>query len=129
MPKQKREQSSFERYLRKQNLSENTLTSYLWTIKYYSEHYEDFSKENLLAYKEYLIEFFKPKTVNLRLQGLNKYLVFIKKGKLQLKFVKEYLTTTLYNARLQSRALQKPLQFGHDNSGKLDCRGTRLRGC
>ena len=41
MPKQKREQTPFERYLRKQNLSENTLTSYLWTVKYYSEHYEE----------------------------------------------------------------------------------------
>lgn len=105
MPKQKREQTPFERYLRKQNLSENTLTSYLWTIKYYSEHYKDFSKDNLLAYKEYLIEFFKPKTVNLRLQGLNKYLIFIKKGKLQLKFVKEqqknFLENVISNADYQ----------------------------
>ena len=105
MPKQKREQTPFERYLRKQNLSENTLISYLWTVKYYSEHYEDFSTENLLAYKEYLIEFFKPKTVNLRLQGLNKYLSFIKKGKLQLKFIKEqqknFLENVISNADYQ----------------------------
>lgn len=49
MKKQIDQQTPFEQYLRKQNLSENTVTSYLWTIKYYTENYEDFSKENLLA--------------------------------------------------------------------------------
>ena len=78
----------FEQYLRKQNLSENTVTSYLWTIRYYTENYEDFSKENLLAYKGWLVEYFKPKTVNLRIQAINKYLVFIGKDKMQLKQVK-----------------------------------------
>ena len=65
---------TFEAYLKKSNLSQNTLTSYVWTVKYYTEHYDSVSKENLLAYKGYLIEFFKPKTVNLRIQGINKYL-------------------------------------------------------
>lgn len=97
MNKRNKDQSSFEKYLRKQNLSDNTLTSYLWTIKYYKDHYEDFSKVNLIAYKNYLIEYFKPKTVNLRLQGLNKYLIFIKKEKLQLKFVKEQQKNFLEN--------------------------------
>lgn len=78
----------FEQYLRKQNLSENTVTSYLWTIKYYTENYKDFSKENLLAYKGWLVEYFKPKTVNLRIQAINKYLVFTGKDKMQLKQVK-----------------------------------------
>ncbi len=54
---------TFEAYLKKSNLSQNTLTSYLWTVKYYTEHYDSVSNENLLAYKGYLIEFFKPKTV------------------------------------------------------------------
>ena len=49
MKKQFEQLSPFEQYLRKQNLSDNTVTSYLWTIKYYTENYEDFSKENLLA--------------------------------------------------------------------------------
>ena len=34
------------------------------------------------------MENFKPQTVNLRLQGINKYLEFIKKDKLKMKFVK-----------------------------------------
>ena len=93
---------TFEEHLRKSNLSENTITSYLWTVQYYHEHYDTISKENLLAYKGYLMEFFKPKTVNLRIQGINKYLEFLGKERLQLKAVKvqqkNFLENVISNA-------------------------------
>ena len=38
---------TFEEYLRKGNLSENTITSYLWTVEYYHAHYDGISKEDL----------------------------------------------------------------------------------
>lgn len=57
----------FKNYLLKENLSEKTITSYLWTIKYFITTYSEVNKANLLAYKGYLMETFKPKTVNLRL--------------------------------------------------------------
>ena len=68
---------TFEEYLRKENLSDNTITSYLWTANYFTENYDSVSKDNLLAYKGYLMEFFKPKTVNLRIQAINKYLEYL----------------------------------------------------
>ena len=93
---------TFEEYLKKSNLSVNTVTSYLWTVEYYNNHYDAVNKENLLAYKGYLIEFFKPKTVNLRIQGINKYLEFLGKEKLQLKAVKiqqkNFLENVISNA-------------------------------
>ena len=67
---------TFEDYLKRENLSEHTISVYLWTINYYNVHYDSLSKENLLAYKGYLIEYFKPKTVNLRIQAINKYLEY-----------------------------------------------------
>ena len=76
-------QNTFEEYLRKGNLSENTITSYLWTVDFYTAHYDEVNKENLLAYKGYLMDFFKPKTVNLRIQGINKYLEYLHKERLQ----------------------------------------------
>lgn len=81
-------ETQFETFLRKGNLSQNTITSYLWTINYYQSHYDDFHKRNLLAYKGYLLERYKPQTINLRIQAINKYLEFVNKGNLQLKFVK-----------------------------------------
>lgn len=56
----------------------------------------------MLLYKAYLIETFKPKTVNLRIQAMNKYLECIGKSKLRLKSVKvqqkSYLENVISNA-------------------------------
>ena len=53
-------------------------------------------------YKTYLIEKFKPKTVNLRIQAINKYLESIGKSRLRLKSVKvqqrSYLENVISNA-------------------------------
>jgi len=89
--------TEFETHLRKNNLSENTITSYLWTVDYYSTHYGKLTTENLLAYKGFLMEKYKPKTINLRIQGINKYLEFLGKEKLQLKFIKVQQKTFLEN--------------------------------
>lgn len=93
---------TFEQHLKKSNLSENTVTSYLWTVNFYHAHYDEINKENLLAYKGYLMEFFKPKTVNLRIQAMNKYLEYLHKERLRLKSVKvqqkNFLENVISNA-------------------------------
>ena len=80
--------TKFQKFLEKNDLSKSTVTSYVWTINHFTSQYEKFDKENLLAYKGWLIEHFKPQTVNLRLQALNKFLEFTNKERLKLKFVK-----------------------------------------
>ena len=80
--------TKFKDNLAKSNLAKNTVTSYVWTVQYFLSHYGEVNKKNLLAYKGYLVENFKPQTVNLRLQGINKYLEFTKQEKLKVKFVK-----------------------------------------
>lgn len=89
--------TQFKAYLAKTNLAENTITSYVWTVTYYLEHYKDVNKKNLLAYKGYLVENFKPQTVNLRLQAINKFLEFSKQEKLRMKFVKAQQKNFLEN--------------------------------
>lgn len=78
----------FQRFLEKSDLSKSTVRSYVWTVNYFMTHYEKIDRENLLVYKGSLIEQFKPQTVNLRLQALNKFLEFTGKERLKLKFVK-----------------------------------------
>lgn len=80
--------TEFESFLAKSDLAKNTVSSYVWTVNHFLVNYGDVNKENLLAYKGFLIENFKLQTVNLRLQAINKYLEFIKQEKLKLKFVK-----------------------------------------
>ena len=82
------EKEKFERHLRETSLSENTVSSYLFAVKQYSEQYGEISKKNLRQYKVWLIENYKPKTVNLRLRAINCYLEFIGKEKFKLPFVR-----------------------------------------
>ena len=78
----------FERHLRETNLSENTIASYLFAVRQYSEQYEGITQKNLKAYKVWLIENYKPKTVNLRLRAINCYLESIGKAKWKMPFVR-----------------------------------------
>lgn len=89
--------TQFKAFLAKTNLAENTITSYVWTVTYFLEHYKEVNKKNLLAYKGYLVENFKPQTVNLRLQAMNKFLEFNKQEKLKMKFVKAQQKNFLEN--------------------------------
>lgn len=81
-------QEKFIFFLQKDGLSENTILSYLKTIRQYKNLFGPFELRNIYSFKGYLLENYKVKTVNLRIQALNKYLEFIGKEDLKLKFVK-----------------------------------------
>lgn len=87
----------FKTFLMKQNLSENTIKSYVFTVECFLEKVGEVNKKNLLQYKGQLLESFKPKTVNLRIQAINKYLDFLKKGNLKLTQIKLQQKTYLDN--------------------------------
>ena len=78
----------FERHLRGTNLSENTTASYLFAVKQFSERYDSVTKRNLKEHKTWLIESYKPKTVNLRIRAINCYLESIGKEAWKLSSVK-----------------------------------------
>lgn len=92
----------FETYLKQGNMAENTISAYRYAVNDFYSRHKELNKKNLLVYKTYLIETFKPKTVNLRIQALNKYLEFINKPRLRLKSVKvqqrSYLENVISNA-------------------------------
>ena len=80
---------TFKQYLKGTNLSENTQESYLFAVKQYQRRYQDkITKNNLRDYKVWLIENFNPKTVNLRLRGINALLESIGKEQWKTSFVK-----------------------------------------
>mgnify|MGYP006068673335 FL=1 len=79
---------TFTDFLAKQNLSKNTISAYQIAISGFQNFCEDVTKKNLLLYKTYLIENFKAKSVNLKIQAINRYLEYIGKPNLRLKFIK-----------------------------------------
>ena len=88
----------FREFLTKQNLSEKTIRSYIFAINRYLKLYNNrISKKRLFEYKGYLIENFSPKTANLRMQAINKYLDFLNRPELKLKFIKVQQKNLLEN--------------------------------
>ena len=87
----------FKKYLKDSNLSRNTILSYENSVSLYYSLYDDITKNNLLGFKGYLLEHYKPKTVNLRIQAINKYLEFLKKDNLKLLSIKLQQKTYLEN--------------------------------
>ncbi|MHA3881502.1 hypothetical protein [Metamycoplasma hominis] len=89
--------NEFKSFLMHQNLSKNTIDSYITSAEYYFKNFGEISKQNLLAFKAILVDKYRGKTVNLRIQGINKYLEFISKERLKLKFIKVQAKTYLEN--------------------------------
>lgn len=87
----------FIKCLKQTNLSNNTIYSYTHTLHDFFKLFDDLSKKNLLSYKGYIIEKYKPKTVNLKILAINKYLEFVNRSELKMKLVKIQHTTFLEN--------------------------------
>lgn len=92
----------FKEFLTHSNMAKNTVSAYIYAVNDFNSRYKELTKKNLLLYKTYLIERFKPKTVNLRIQALNKYLEYLYKPKLRLKSVKVQQRTYLENVISQA---------------------------
>ncbi len=91
--------------LERRNLAPNTIKSYVYSVEDYFAKHKEISKKELLSYKGEIVGKYKPKTVNLRIQGLNSYLDYIKKPSLKLSYIKvqqkSYLENVISNADYQ----------------------------
>ena len=63
----------FEKYLREEELADNTIEVYMRGVMQYAELYKDITKENLIEFKQRMIEKYSPKTVNLRITAVLRY--------------------------------------------------------
>ena len=82
------EQRLFIKFLQRDNLSDNTVLSYWHAVTQFKNMFGAINRNNIYSYKGFLIENYKVKTVNLRIQAINKYLEFKKCNDLKLKFIK-----------------------------------------
>ena len=88
---------SFKSHLERSGLSQNTVSSYMETVRFFLSRYGKVNPETLAEYKTWLIDNYKPKTVNLRLHAINRYLRYIRKESYILKGIKEGGKTSLEN--------------------------------
>ena len=91
----------FERILREEDFAENTVETYSYAVKDFLARYGTLNRAGLSAYKSFLIDHYKPRTVNVRILSLNKYLEAIGKPVLKVKTIKipkeSFLDQTLSN--------------------------------
>lgn len=88
MKNENEEVASYEIYLKSRNLSQSTITSYLFAYKQFFKRYSILTVQNLRDYKVFLMDHYKPQTVNLRIRAINCYLEFLHKENWKLSSVR-----------------------------------------
>lgn len=85
----------FRKYMEEQKLSDNSIISYLGSVRLYNSLYPSINASNTKKYRSYLLKNYRPATVNQRIHGFNRYLDFIGKPQYQLVPVKIQQTSYL----------------------------------
>lgn len=63
----------FRSYLYEEELASNTIAAYVRGVTRFSEMFDEITKPNLIAFKQHLIENFKPQTVQEKNTGESWY--------------------------------------------------------
>ena len=87
----------FQAYLEFHNKSDNTVRAYLYAVRQFHELYPAMNPENLLLYKCYLIDHYKPQTVNLRIRAINCYVEFLNLPYAKIRMIKHRTPSFLEN--------------------------------
>lgn len=77
-------------FLEQSGFARNTVNTYVETVRLFLARYGRVNRKTLCEYKVYLIENYKPKTVNLRLNAINRYLRYLQKDSYILIYIKRY---------------------------------------
>lgn len=75
---QQQEVDGFSHFLLSCNMSDSTIRAYTYALHQFFSLFPDITHSNLKLYKTFLIEHYKPQTVNQRIRALNSYLNFKK---------------------------------------------------
>ena len=68
----------FRQYLYEEEMSRNTVVSYVKSVTLYAEKFDEITKGNLIEFKQEQLAKFKPSTVNLRIAALMSYCRYAK---------------------------------------------------
>ena len=78
----------FERILREEDFAENTVETYSYAVRDFLTRYKKTNRASLSTYKAFLVNTYKPATVNLRILSLNKYMEALGHNELKMKTIK-----------------------------------------
>ena len=80
--------NEFQRILREEDFAENTIETYSYAVRDFLTRNTKPSRASLSAYKAFLVNTYKPATVNVRILSLNKYMEALGHDELKMKTIK-----------------------------------------
>lgn len=87
----------FRSFLIDKERSQNTIESYMQTIRLFYSRYDELNKKNMIDFKQWLLENRKPKTAAIRCISMNVYCDFLGHPEYKVKAVKLHKRTSLEN--------------------------------
>lgn len=87
----------FRTYLVDLERSPSTVDSYIRSVEAYFKRFDEVSKENMMEFKQWQLEKWKPKTAALRCVAMNVYCDFIGRPQCKVKNIRVHNRTTLEN--------------------------------
>ena len=95
-------QEGFRDYLTSKNMSANTICVYCYAVRQFFEIHKELTIATLQLYKVYLLEHYKPQTVNLRIRALNCYMEYLNHKDSKMTMIK--IQQKMYLDRIISQA-------------------------
>lgn len=77
----------YERHLEEHGFSRRTVDSYLWVAEFFLDRYHEPTPSALGEYRKWLVQSYKPNTVNQRIQAINYWLGYLGRDDLRLETV------------------------------------------
>ncbi|MFW5556087.1 MAG: tyrosine-type recombinase/integrase [Roseburia inulinivorans] len=87
----------FKLHLMESERSQNTIYGYICSVSIFYQRYNEINKANMLDFKKWQLEKWKPKTANNRIVALNQYCNFIGHPEYCVKGIKIHNSTTVEN--------------------------------
>lgn len=78
----------YKEYLVSRNIADNTIHVYSFAVRQFHRLFHEITDCNLQLYKLYLLEHYKPRTVNLRIRAINSYLHYIHSDESRIVMIK-----------------------------------------
>lgn len=95
-------QEGFRDYLIGKNMSTNTICVYCYAVRQFFEIHKELTIATLQLYKVFLLEHYKPQTVNLRIRALNCYMEYLNHKDSKMTMIK--IQQKMYLDRIISQA-------------------------
>ncbi len=92
----------FRDYLTSKNMSTNTICVYCYAVRQFFEIHKELTIATLQLYKVFLLEHYKPQTVNLRIRALNCYMEYLNHKDSKMTMIK--IQQKMYLDRIISQA-------------------------